>query len=152
MLKAIVFLFFISVCSGYAQEVRYVGSGKVLFEEYVLDKPSEIFSVIRYKASDGVMASFSRYKSNRTLSFITSATGGFIVGWSLVGVISGREELNVGLLAGGAGLAGFGILINNVANKHLERAIDLYNDDGSVYRMHFRAGCSQNGVGLFVSF
>lgn len=109
-----------------SQEMTYLQGGRILFDNQTIQKPREILSIISKKESPELLATFQKYQSNRGAGQVLGAIGGFGVGYSLGGVISGGK-INGKLLAGGAGVAAIGLILSSTANSHLKKVVDLYN-------------------------
>ncbi len=95
-------------------------------------------------------------KTNKTIANILGLAGGFLVGFDLANLLSGKETNGVGTGIG-ALLVGVSIPFSSAAGKNAKEAVDLYNEslesttsDHSKTEWSIVAGSS--GLGLYIRF
>ncbi|MGJ8685149.1 MAG: hypothetical protein ACSHWW_11025 [Nonlabens sp.] len=90
----------------------------------------------------------------RGISQVMGFAGGFLIGYQLGNLITGKE-FNVLQGSIGAGLIGIAIPINIAQNKKIDRAVDIYNDglsESSTVPMELSLTTSGTGLGFSITF
>lgn len=105
--------------------VQYQRSG-IFFKGIHYNKPQQIESILLKEPNEQIYSFLESYKSNRGTANVLGFIGGFGIGWSLGGTISGKP-FNTGIFAGGAGVLIIGIIVNGSANNKLRQAVVEYN-------------------------
>jgi hypothetical protein len=113
-----------------SQEMVFLRGGKILFENKTIQKPVQILSIISKKESPELLAIFDKYKTNRSAGIVFESIGGFGIGYSLGGLLSGGK-VNGGILASGVGVSAIGFIFDHFANSNLKKMVDLYNGKSS---------------------
>jgi|GEM_PF-3506829 len=138
------------------QNISYVGSGTIMYDDLELDEPAQIFTVINKKGTPSyeLLHAHKKYKSNRGISkffsFFTSLAGGIIFGQYLT-----DEEINGPVAGVGVGSLLFTLIFNGASNNGLRRVVTLYNTQkpGNAYLMPLLK--QENGitkVGINIGF
>ncbi len=105
--------------------VQYQSSG-ILYKGVHYNKPPQIESILLKEPNDQIPSLLESYKSNRGIANVLGFIGGFGIGWSVGGTISGKP-FNTGIFVGGAGVLIIGIIVNGSANNKLRQAVAEYN-------------------------
>ena len=105
--------------------VQYQRSG-IFYKGVHYNKPPQIELILLKEPNEQISSFLESYKSNRGASNVLGFIGGFGIGWSLGGTISGKP-FNTGIFAGGAGVLLIGIIVNGSANNKLRQAVAEYN-------------------------
>jgi hypothetical protein len=105
--------------------VQYQRSG-IFYKGVHYNKPQQIESILLKEPNDQIPSLLESYKSNRGAANVLGFIGGFGIGWSLGGIISGKP-FNTGIFAGGAGVLIIGTIVNGSANNKLRQAVAEYN-------------------------
>jgi hypothetical protein len=98
--------------------------------------------------------SMRKAKSNADVASVFGFAGGFMVGWTLGGLI-GQGEPTWGLGATGVGLILVAIPFSSAYTKHAGNAVSLYNSQisgSSRKEFDLKLGMGSNGIGLRLSF
>ncbi|MCU0467467.1 MAG: hypothetical protein MUF58_02615 [Arcicella sp.] len=123
-------LFFISKVSAQTLEisqdtVHYQSSG-ILYKGVHYNKPNQIASILLKEPNEQITPLLESYKSNRATANVLGFIGGFGIGWTLGGAISGKS-FNTGIFASGAGVLIIAFIVNGSANNKLRQAVMEYN-------------------------
>ncbi|MEW6052011.1 MAG: hypothetical protein AB1644_13235 [Candidatus Zixiibacteriota bacterium] len=87
---------------------------------------------LRNEMSDNqdAVSEMSSYKSQKTWALVTGIPGGFLVGWATGSAIAGKfESTEQTMLAVGAPLFIASIVFEATANRHMKRAVAIYNGE-----------------------
>ena len=101
---------------------------------------------------DDVQTYISRANLNRGFATGFALTSGFLIGWSIGGVIAG-QEMNWGIAGAGAGA--FLVALPFIAgyNSNAKRAAEIYNSKiGAKNGSSLKLGMTNNGFGLKLVF
>jgi hypothetical protein len=109
-----------------SQDTAHFQNSGVLYKGVHYNKPPQIESILLKEPNEQISSLLESYKSNRGASNVLGFIGGFGIGWSLGGTISGKP-FNTGIFAGGAGVLIIGFIVNGSANNKLRQAIAEYN-------------------------
>jgi len=93
-------------------------------------------------------------KGSSGFANVLAYAGGFMIGYPL-GTALGGGKPNWTLAAIGCGLIVIDIPIVSSANKKLRKAVNAYNQTGTLSRVekyYFKLGINQNGMGLALRF
>jgi hypothetical protein len=160
MKKTYVFALFFFVClTSFAQQPADTISIKKVYDVYEFRQGTELLKrkqlVGILKSNDEAFKKIKLARTNAQFSAVLSATGGFLIGYSLSAVIIGEKP--IWLIAGvGAGLIVIAIPINRKGNKHLIKAVEIYNNSllasSSKSKNEFFLTFSENGLGLKFRF
>lgn len=109
-----------------SQDTAHFQNSGVLYKGVHYNKPKDIEAILLKEPSDQIPILLESYKSNRGTANVLGFIGGFGIGWSLGGTISGKP-FNTGIFAGGAGVLIIGFIVNGSANNKLRQAVAEYN-------------------------
>jgi hypothetical protein len=105
--------------------IQYLNSGIQYKGNYISDF-KQIESVLLKQPNQEIATLLESCNSNRGASKVFGFIGGFGMGWSIGGSISGKP-FNTGIFAGGAGVLVIAIILNGSANNKLRQAVAEYN-------------------------
>lgn len=105
--------------------VHYQSSG-ILYKGVHYNKPKEIESILLREPNQQIIPLLESYKSNRGTANVLGFIGGFGIGWTLGGAISGKP-FSTGIFASGAGVLIIAFIVNGSANNKLRQAVAEYN-------------------------
>lgn len=121
----LLFFAFLGISSAQKLEVvNVLGSYKPVYKGERL-KLSELKNLL--KGRSDTYAYYNKYSTNLTLAGVTSAIGGFLVGWPVGTSLAGGEP-NWNLAIIGAGLIAVSIPFQIGANKNLRKVAKAYNN------------------------
>jgi len=125
--------------------LKFSQHGKIL-------KPAELLTIM--KPNSEAYTIMKKAKGSRDIGTIIGSVGGFMVGWSIGGLI-GKGEIDTKLLIAGGALVIASIPFGSSYNSNATKAVNIYNDGlsnpmngGAFFEIH----TSENGIGLKVSF
>ncbi|MFC2152716.1 hypothetical protein ACFLSE_09320 [Bacteroidota bacterium] len=93
-------------------------------------------------------------KSNYAAANVLSFTGGFMVGWQLANVMTGKE-VEYSFLGIGGGLIGISIIVSQSYSNHARKAVGIYNSSltqTSMKKVDFNFGFTRTGIGITMNF
>ena len=126
--------------------------GKVFLQHNKVLPASELHAILS-TSSDGTKE-VEQAKANLAPLYIFSFAGGFLIGWP-IGTAIGRGKPNWALAAGGVGLVLCAIPFQAGYNKHILKAITIYNKNLKKIGMQkpiLEVGWSRTGIGVEVRF
>jgi len=110
-------------------------NGKIELIKPRVAKLSETGDILTYKElintlsiSPETQAALKKHKSGRGGANVLGAIGGFMIGWP-IGTSLGGGDPEWALLGAGVGLVAVAIPIESKANRNLEEAVNIYNNN-----------------------
>lgn len=128
--------------------------GTTYYDGGTLLRPKDIRSIVQDNEQALTLAESANTQS--IISGIIAFSGGFMCGYQLGAIISGREP-SYGVLAIGAGVIAISIPISISANRDLKRAVRTYNADiqsnqTTTGQYQLRLQSTGNTIGLVLTF
>jgi hypothetical protein len=80
----------------------------------------------RMKTNPEAFSFYNKARTNNTLGFIIGFAGGFMIGYELGGLISGKD-IQWGIMGAGMGLVGISIPFSSAAMRNFRKAVFSYN-------------------------
>src|SRR5688572_9654367 len=124
--------------------LKFSQHGKIL-------KPAELLTIM--KPNSEAYTIMKKAKGSRDIGTIIGSVGGFMVGWSIGGLI-GKGEIDTKLLIAGGALVIASIPFGSSYNSNATKAVNTYNDGlsnpmngGAFLEIH----TNENGIGLRIS-
>lgn len=112
----------------FAQEMKYLGRGKILFENDIIKNPRKIKEILIKSKSAELMNKYHNYVLKKRFSQVFSAIGGFGIIYSVEDEFVRKPKVNWYYLTVGIGSSLLAEVFSKASNKKLEELTEIYND------------------------